>query len=122
MTTSSAITDKLTAFKKFNAAVNTLTINSHSVSPAEREKVIDFLATCAHNPDIIKIILDALRRFGDNFSEAEKIRIAEILLPHGHVPPLTVQSLRDSVEKIILKERSPKVGSALMRMLEKMTE
>ena len=122
MTTSSAITDKLAAFKKFNAAVNTLTINSRSASRAEREKVIEFLGQCIHNPDIIKILVDALRRFGNNFSEAEKIRIAEIIRPQGNVPPLTVQSLRDSVEKIVVNERSPKVGSALMRMLEKITE
>jgi len=122
MTTSSAVTWNLEAFKKFNAAVNTLTVNSRSSSPAEREKVINFLARCSHDPDIIKIILDALRRFGDNFSEAEKIRIAEILNPQGHISPLTMQSLRDSVEKIIIRERSPQVGSALMRMLEKITE
>ena len=111
-----------TALKELNKAINNLTLNSRRCTRAEREKVIDVLGKSSHNPDVIKILLDALRRFGQNFTDEEKIRIAEIIRRQEKIPPLTAKTLRDSLEKIIVQERSPRVGAAFMAAFEKVTE
>ena len=122
MTASNLFPNKAAAFKQINDAVNTLTLNSRAHTRAEREKVIEFFGGCRHNPDIIKILVDALRRFGHNFSDPEKIRIAEIIRGQEKIPPLTAKTLRDSLEKIIIQEKSMRVGAALMATLEKISE
>ena len=111
--------EKSTVLELFNRAVSAITINSRQSSRQQRQAGIEFLAGRSANPDVIKIFADALRRFGQNFTEPEKIRIAEILRAQDDMPPLTVQSLKDSLEKIIVQEKSPRAHAALHAALVK---
>ena len=109
------------ALKQLNDAVHAITLRSRQSTLQERQKGIEFLAARSANPDVIKIFADALRRFGHNLTDAEKIRIADILRAQENMPPITAQTLRDSLEKIIINEKSPRAGAALRAALEKVS-
>jgi hypothetical protein len=114
--------NQLSPLKALNQAVHTITINSRRSSCEERRWVIEFFAERSGNPDMLKILLDALRRFGQNFSDGEKIRIAEILLRQDKMPPIARQTLKDALERIVVVEKSQAVGAALMALLEKVSD
>jgi hypothetical protein len=99
-------------FRRFKAAVDTLTLESSRRTSRERVAAIEFLSCGRNNTDVLMIFSGILRRFRAALSEEEKIKIAEIITDHRQAPPLLRESVSSTLMKALEIESAPSVQNA----------